>query len=213
MGRLAELHRLASCLVTTPNQAVDDDGESIARTARTRVALESLAMLAPGAGGELGDLCGTLWDGGRELTRALSYYEMKNRAGLIGQAGAPIERSAGGTRTLPRWSASMTEPADPPRRESSGTAGELSGTREPAPTSRSGLSWSSRCAGGLRTVELLAGLAEAGARRLVPVSLGIRQVGCTAPTYRCLRPSRQVTDSPRPAAPGPGMGGDSSVYR
>jgi len=87
MGRLAELHRLASCLVTTPNQAVDDDGESIARTARTRVALESLAMLAPGAGDGLGDQFGTLWDGGRELARVLSYYEMKNRAGLIGQAG------------------------------------------------------------------------------------------------------------------------------
>lgn len=87
MGRLAELHRLASCLVTTPNRAVDDDGESIARTARTRVALESLAMLAPGAGSGLGDLFGTLWDGGRELTRVLSYYEMKNRAGLIGQVG------------------------------------------------------------------------------------------------------------------------------
>jgi hypothetical protein len=87
MGRLSELHRLASCLVTTPNHAVDDDGESIARTARTRVALESLALLAPGAGGRPGDLFGTLWDGGRELTRVLSYYEMKNRAGLIGQAG------------------------------------------------------------------------------------------------------------------------------
>jgi hypothetical protein len=87
MGRLAELHRRASCLVTTPNQAVDDDGESIARTARTRVALESLALLAPGAGSGLGDQFGTLWDGGRELVRVLSYYEMKNRAGLIGQVG------------------------------------------------------------------------------------------------------------------------------
>src|SRR5882757_151248 len=87
-ARLAELHRLASCLVSTPNRAVDDDGESLARTARTRVALESLAMLAPGAeAGGLGDLFGTLWDGARELTRVLSYYEMKNRAGLIGQTG------------------------------------------------------------------------------------------------------------------------------
>jgi len=87
MGRLGELHRLASCLVTTPNTAVDDDGECLARTARTRVALEALALLAPGASAGLGDMFGTLWSGGRELARVLSYYEMKNRAGLIGEVG------------------------------------------------------------------------------------------------------------------------------
>jgi hypothetical protein len=28
-----------------------------------------------------------LWTGAREVLRTLSYYEMKNRAGLIGQQG------------------------------------------------------------------------------------------------------------------------------
>lgn len=87
MSRLGELHRLASCLVTTPNRAVDDDGECLARTARTRVALEALALLAPDATAGTADQFGALWSGGRELARVLSYYEMKNRAGLIGQAG------------------------------------------------------------------------------------------------------------------------------
>ena len=88
-ARLTELHRLTSGLVTSPNNAVADDGESIARIGRTRQVLESMAALAAGAGGNtqaLG-LFDTLWDGARELLRVLSYYEMKSRAGVIGQAG------------------------------------------------------------------------------------------------------------------------------
>jgi hypothetical protein len=87
LDKLTELHRLASGLVTTPNTAVEDDGESTVRIARTRDALEALATLAPGSGGGSEDMFGTLWDGGRELVRVLSYYEMKSRAEVIGRDG------------------------------------------------------------------------------------------------------------------------------
>jgi hypothetical protein len=84
--RLTELHRLASELVTTANPAVEDDGECTARTARTGSVLEALAELAPDTG-DPRDTFDALWDGGRELIRVLSYYEMKNRAGAIGRVG------------------------------------------------------------------------------------------------------------------------------
>lgn len=87
--RLAELHWLASGLVTSPNDAHEDGGESTARTACTHVAFEAMAGLAPACGSHAQgrDLFGTLWDGGRELFRVLSYYEMKNRAGVVGRVG------------------------------------------------------------------------------------------------------------------------------
>ncbi|WP_037064098.1 hypothetical protein [Pseudonocardia acaciae] len=84
-GGFAEFHRLASGLVTSPNTAAEDDGESTARTTRTRTALEGMATLAAlGAEPVPGR---DLWEGGRDLLRVLSYYEMKNRAGVVGRVG------------------------------------------------------------------------------------------------------------------------------
>jgi hypothetical protein len=87
--RLVEFHRLVSGLVTTPSDAPEDAGEDAARREPTRRTLETMAQLAPGRAGDaqaLG-LFDKLWDGARELARALSYYEMKNRAGHIGRVG------------------------------------------------------------------------------------------------------------------------------
>jgi hypothetical protein len=90
--QLAELHWLASGLVTTTNPGPEDDGESTARTARTRTALDTLASLAPPRdhGCQVGAF-DRLWLGGRELLRVLTYYEMKNRAARVGRlALAPM---------------------------------------------------------------------------------------------------------------------------
>lgn len=87
--RLAEFHRLVAGLVTTAIDAPEDAGEDAGRTAPTRHALETMAQLAPRPGGDaqaLG-LFDRLWDGGRMLARGLSYFEMKNRAGVVGRVG------------------------------------------------------------------------------------------------------------------------------
>jgi hypothetical protein len=44
-----------------------------------------------------------LWTGAREVLRTLSYYEMKNRAGLIGQQGlGPLLANLAGPSGAPR---------------------------------------------------------------------------------------------------------------
>lgn len=40
-----------------------------------------------GGGAGLGDQLGKLWDGAKEALRGLSYWQMKNRAGVVGQHG------------------------------------------------------------------------------------------------------------------------------
>src|SRR6516165_803459 len=89
-AKLTEFHELASGLVTTPPQGVEDTGEAALLTADTATAFGHAAAMAPhaptGAQG-IGNPFAGLWNGGREALRTLSYYEMKNRAGVVGQNG------------------------------------------------------------------------------------------------------------------------------
>ncbi len=88
--KLTEFHQLAAGLVTTPPQGVEDSGEAALLTADTATAFGHAAAMAPhapsGAQG-IGNPFAGLWSGGREVLRTLSYYEMKNRAGVVGQNG------------------------------------------------------------------------------------------------------------------------------
>lgn len=91
--KLIEFHTLASDLVTTAPQGSEDTGEAaLLRTGATdtATALGHAAAMAP-AGTDnaqgLGNPFSGLWSGAREVLRTLSYYEMKNRAGVVGQDG------------------------------------------------------------------------------------------------------------------------------
>ena len=89
-AKLTQFHQLAGGLVTTPAQGVEDTGEAALLTADTATAFGHAAAMAPhapsGAQG-IGNPFTGLWSGAREVLRTLSYYEMKNRAGVIGQSG------------------------------------------------------------------------------------------------------------------------------
>jgi len=87
---LDRFHTLATELVTTaPLGEPQDNGERSLLHVDARTAFEAMA----GDGTEpVGDIQGgnpfeSWWNGAREVLRTLSYYEMKNRAGSIGQAG------------------------------------------------------------------------------------------------------------------------------
>lgn len=87
---LTEFHRLARGLVTTAPQSGEDAGESALLTAPTARMLGHAAAMAPAPPAQtrgLDDLFSGLWSGAREVLRTLSYYEMKNRAGVVGQNG------------------------------------------------------------------------------------------------------------------------------
>jgi hypothetical protein len=105
-AKLTEFHQLAGGLVTTPPQGVEDSGEAALLTADTATAFGHAAAMAPkastGAQG-IGNPFAGLWTGAREVLRTLSYYEMKNRAGVVGQHG------------LGPLLAGLTGPGGPPR--------------------------------------------------------------------------------------------------
>jgi hypothetical protein len=89
-AKLTEFHSLVSGLVTTDPQGAEDAGESALLTANTGAALGAAATLAPRQAGDaqgLGNPFADLWSAGRELLRTMGYYEMKNRAGVIGKNG------------------------------------------------------------------------------------------------------------------------------
>jgi hypothetical protein len=89
-AELAKFHQLASGLVTTPALAKEDEGPAAAITAPASAVLGHAAALTPSKGGDaqaLGNPFKTLWSGAREVLRTMSYYEMKNRAGVVGQKG------------------------------------------------------------------------------------------------------------------------------
>jgi len=88
--KLAEFHSLATQLVTTQSMAVEDSGESSMITEDPMRVLNYAATLAPAQGGDaqgLGNPFTHFWSGARELLRTMSYYEMKNRAGVVGKNG------------------------------------------------------------------------------------------------------------------------------
>ena len=105
-AELTQFHQLAAGLVTTAPQGIEDAGEAALLTADTATAFGHAAAMAPhapsGAQG-IGNPFAGLWNGGREVLRTLSYYEMKNRAGLVGQQGlGPLLAGLTGPGGAPR---------------------------------------------------------------------------------------------------------------
>jgi hypothetical protein len=103
---LSQFHDLAKGLVTTPPQGVEDTGEAALLTTDTATAFGHAAAMAPTTSTNaqgIGNPFAGLWNGAREVLRTLSYYEMKNRAGVVGQHG------------LGPLVANLTGPAGPPR--------------------------------------------------------------------------------------------------
>jgi hypothetical protein len=104
--KLTEFHALTTGLVTTAPQAGEDAGESSLLTADPMTALSHAATMAPKVHSDaqgVGDLFGRLWSGGRELLRTMSYYEMKNRAGVVGRDGlGPLLGALSGPTGAPR---------------------------------------------------------------------------------------------------------------
>jgi len=89
-AQLVRFHRLASDLVTTAPLAPEDAGPGAAVTAPTSAVLGHAAAMTKTPDGDAeggANPFRTLWSGAREVLRTLSYYEMKNRAGVIGQRG------------------------------------------------------------------------------------------------------------------------------
>jgi hypothetical protein len=87
--RLLEFLRLAKGLVTTASNAPEDAGEAAMMTAPPGRVLDEMAALAPvnGASAQATNPFGRMWQGAREALRVLSYYEMKERAGVVGRDG------------------------------------------------------------------------------------------------------------------------------
>ncbi|HZD97740.1 MAG TPA: hypothetical protein VE132_06220 [Micromonosporaceae bacterium] len=87
---LQQFHQLASGLVTTPALAPEDAGPAAAITGETGAVFGHAAAMAKTPVGDAQGLPNpfkTLWSGGREVLRSMSYYEMKNRAGVVGRHG------------------------------------------------------------------------------------------------------------------------------
>lgn len=103
---LNQFHQLATGLVTTPPQGVEDTGEAALLTADTATAFGHAAAMAPqghSAAQGIGNPFTGLWSGAREVMRTLSYYEMKNRAGVVGQNGlGPLLAGVAGPSGAPR---------------------------------------------------------------------------------------------------------------
>jgi hypothetical protein len=89
-AQLDTFHQLASGLVTTPSLAPEDSGPQAMIDGATSAVLGYAASLAKTPVGNAQGLPNpftTLWSGAHEVLRTMSYYEMKNRAGVIGQKG------------------------------------------------------------------------------------------------------------------------------
>lgn len=88
--QLVEAHDLIRSLVTTSNlHASEDSGEDAILTQPTAAVFGHFAGMSRASedAQDLGDVFAHLWDGARAVLRAASYYEMKNRGGVIGQVG------------------------------------------------------------------------------------------------------------------------------
>jgi hypothetical protein len=105
-NKLTQFHQLVNGLVTTKPQGVEDTGEAALITADTATAFGHAAAMAPHATSSaqgIGNPFAGLWNGAREVLRTMSYYEMKNRAGVVGQNGlGPLLASLRGPSGPPR---------------------------------------------------------------------------------------------------------------
>jgi hypothetical protein len=87
---LIQFHTLATGLVTTAPAAEEDSGESSMITEDPMTVLNYARTMADVDGGDaqgIGDFFTGIWSGAREVLRTMSYYEMKNRAGVVGRNG------------------------------------------------------------------------------------------------------------------------------
>jgi hypothetical protein len=96
-AKLQEAHGLIRSFVSSPNlDATEDSGEKAILTQPTAGVFGHFAGMSKTRedAQDLGDVFSHLWSGAREALRVASYYEMKNRAGVIGQTGLgpPISR-------------------------------------------------------------------------------------------------------------------------
>jgi hypothetical protein len=89
-AKLQQFHALASGLVNTPALAPEDAGQQATITGDTAAVFGNAAAMSktPPTNAEgIPNPFTTLWNGGKEVLRSMSYYEMKNRAGVIGRNG------------------------------------------------------------------------------------------------------------------------------
>ena len=87
---LDQFHSLAAGLVTTPPLAPEDAGQQASIDGATAAVFGHAAAMSPDPAGSAQGIPNpftTLWHGARETLRSMSYYEMKNRAGVIGRTG------------------------------------------------------------------------------------------------------------------------------
>ncbi len=87
---LEQFHTLASGLVTSPPLAPEDAGPQAAITADTAAVFGNAAAMSktPASSAQgIPNPFTSLWNGAEEVLRTMSYYEMKNRAGVIGRNG------------------------------------------------------------------------------------------------------------------------------
>jgi hypothetical protein len=105
-AKLREAHGLIRSLVSSPNlDSPEDSGEQAILTQPTAAVFGNFAGMSKTRedAQDLGDVFDHLWSGARETLRVASYYEMKNRAGVIGQAGlGPLISRLVPTRAGPR---------------------------------------------------------------------------------------------------------------
>ncbi len=87
---LQQFHTLASGLVTSPPLAPEDAGQQATITGDTAAVFGTAAAMSktPASSAQgLPNPFTSLWNGAEEVLRSMSYYEMKNRAGVIGRNG------------------------------------------------------------------------------------------------------------------------------
>ncbi|MER5638060.1 serine-threonine protein kinase [Kitasatospora sp. NPDC002227] len=99
---LQQAHQLIGALVTSPPLAAEDSGEQAVLTGPTAQVFGTLSGLAKTRSDAEGlpNPFTTLWHGAREALRTASYFEMKNRAGVVGRSGLGplLGRLGGGVR-------------------------------------------------------------------------------------------------------------------
>jgi hypothetical protein len=106
-ARLTEFHQLVGSLLPAGPEPVEDSGEtSLLQTLDPRKDYQRISDImggGPPAGDAQGldDVFRKVWNGAKDVLRTLSYYQMKARAGTVGQTGlGPLleqlgERSTG----------------------------------------------------------------------------------------------------------------------
>ncbi|MGI8667555.1 MAG: serine/threonine protein kinase [Jatrophihabitans sp.] len=109
-AELERFHSLAKTLVTSPSLALEDSGEAATLSAGTASLFGYAAAMArapvaraPVAWAPDSGPFPALWSGAREVLRFYSYYEMKNRAGVVGREGlGPLLSTLRGRSGPPR---------------------------------------------------------------------------------------------------------------